>query len=114
MHKDLFTFSLPWVPVEIQNLHLTAKIKSPRIPLKKIPLGTSSPAAALKETRLCYFDNKPLETPVYDGLKLKSGNTFPGHAIIEEPTTTTVIPSGSICFVDDYGDYIIVKKYAVD
>jgi N-methylhydantoinase A len=114
MHKDLFTFSLPWVPVEIQNLHLTAKIKSPKIPVKKIALGTTSPLAALKERRLCYFDNQPVETPVYDGLKLKSGNTFPGNAIIEEPTTTTVIPLGSVCSVDDYGNYIVVKKYDVD
>jgi N-methylhydantoinase A len=114
MHKDLFTFSLPWVQVEIQNLHLTAKIKSPKIPVKKIPRGNSSPAAALKEMRICYFENKPVETPVYDGLKLKSGNIFPGQAIIEEPTTTTVIPAGSICSVDDYGDYIVVKKYEVD
>ena len=27
-HKELFTFSLPWVPIEMINLRLTVKIRS--------------------------------------------------------------------------------------
>ena len=109
MHKDLFTFSLPWVPVEIQNLRLTAKIRSPKIPIKKLERGSGEPSEAFRAKRRCYFGGKFKDTPIYEGYKLKAGNIIAGNAIIEEPTTTTVIPEGTICTVDDYGNYIVVR-----
>ncbi len=109
LHKELFTFSLPWVPIEITNLRLTAKVKSQKIPIEKIPAGALDSSAAMIRKRLCYLDGKFIETPIYDGLKLRAENTIPGNAIIEEPTTTTVIPAGNICTVDAYGNYIIKK-----
>ena len=33
-----------------------------------------------------------METPVYDGALLRAGNRFPGPALIEETTTTVVVP----------------------
>ena len=110
LHKDLFTFSLPWVPAEITNLRLTAKIRSPKIPVKKLKPGTNNPAPALKAKRQCYFDGKVLETPIYDGARLKAGNIIPGNAIIEEPSTTTVLPKGTLCSVDEYGNYVVTSK----
>ena len=110
MHKDLFTFNLPWVPVELTNLHLTAKIRPPKIPAQKIASGTQDPAAAFKGVRRCYFDNRSIDTPLYEGLKLKAGNIISGNAIIEEPASTTVIPVGTICTVDEYGNYILVRN----
>jgi N-methylhydantoinase A len=109
-HKELFTFSLPWVPIEIVNLRLTAKIKAQNIPIKKIAAGTSNPREALLRVKECNFNNKMVKTPIYDGLKLKSGNIIPGNAIIEEKTTTTVLPDNTVCTVDDYGNYIIERK----
>jgi N-methylhydantoinase A len=110
LHKELFTFSLPWVPIEMINLRLTVKIKSQKMPIKKIAAGTKDPSPALLGKRRSYFGNKFIETLIYDGLKLKAGNAIPGTAIIEEPTTTTVIPAGKICTVDAYGNYIIVTE----
>jgi N-methylhydantoinase A len=107
LHKELFTFSLPWVPIEIINLRLTVKIKSVKMPIKKIVTGTKDPSPALLKTRQCFFGKKFVETPIFDGLKIKAGNAIRGNAIIEEPTTTTVIPAGKICSVDAYGNYII-------
>jgi N-methylhydantoinase A len=109
LHNDLFTFSLPWVPVELLNLRLTAKVKSRKIPINKIAIGTADPSPALINRRKCYFDNSFVETNIYDGYKLKSGNVIPGNAIIEEPTTTTVIPAGNVCTVDEFGNYIILN-----
>ena len=110
LHKELFTFSLPWVPIEIRNVRLTAKVKSQKIPIRKIGEGTADAKEALKEKRQCYFESKWEETPIYNGLKLKAGNEIEGNAIIEEPTTTTVIPAGTICKVDAYGNYLIERK----
>jgi N-methylhydantoinase A len=107
LHKELFTFSLPWVPIEMINLRLTVKIKSQKIPINKIAPATKDPSPALLGKRLCYFNSRFIETSIYDGLKLKAGNTIKGNAIVEEPTTTTVIPAGKTCTVDAYGNYII-------
>jgi N-methylhydantoinase A len=107
LHKELFTFSLTWVPIEMINLRLIAKIKTKKIPISKIDAGNRDPSKALLRTRQSYFGNKFVPTRVYNGLKLKAGNKITGNAIIEEPTTTTVIPVGKICSVDAYGNYII-------
>jgi N-methylhydantoinase A len=110
LHKESFTFYLPWVPIEIINLRITAKLKSQKIPITRIAAGTKDPSMALIKRKHCYFDGKIVETPIYDGLKLKADNTIPGNAIIEETTTTTVIPAGNVCTVDDYGNYIVVRE----
>jgi len=47
---------------------------------------------------------------VYDGTKLLSGNVLKGPAIIEEPTTTVVIPESFTARVDDYKNYILRKQ----
>jgi N-methylhydantoinase A len=109
-HKEHYTFSLPWVPVELRNLRLTAKIKSAGIPLNKRPVDGADASKALINKRRCYFNSRWLETPIYDGTKLESGNLVSGNAIIEEATKTTVIPEGYTCRVDEYGDFIVSKN----
>jgi len=110
LHKELFTFSLPWVQVEIINLRLTAKIKTKKIPVTKTEAGNHDPSEALIKHNQCYFSNQYIKTPIYNGQKLKSGNVIMGNAIIEEPTTTTVIPNGYICKVDVYGNYVVISE----
>jgi N-methylhydantoinase A len=110
LHEELFTFSLPWVSVELINLRLIVKIKVSEIPVTEIGRGNTDPSPALLRTSQCYFNDKFVDTPIYDGLKLKGGNIIRGSAIIEEPTTTTVIPVDHDCLVDTYGNYIITKN----
>ena len=109
-HEKLYTFSLPWVPVELRNVRLIAKVAGKRLQVKKFAASTEDASRALKRKRSCYFENKYLETPVYDSEKLKAGNIIKGPAIIEVPTTTAVIPSNYQCKVDDYGNYIITRR----
>ena len=109
LHKELFTFGLPWVPVDIRNLRLIASVKSKKIEIRKIAEGTDNPLEAFKRKRNCFINGSFIETPIYDGTKLKSGNRIKGHAIIEDPTSTAVIPPGFSCSVDQYGNYIIAK-----
>ena len=49
-------------------------------------------------------------TAIYNGAHLQAGNFLSGPSIIEEPTTTVVIPEGFNCRVDGYGNYIIRKN----
>ncbi len=110
LHEELFTFSLPWVPMEMINVRLTAKVKSTKIPIERAPMGTADPSKALIKMTDCYFDNKCAATPVFDGLKLEAGNIIRGSAIIQEPTATTVIPANTVCRVDAFGNYIIMPE----
>lgn len=109
-HEELYTFALPWVPIEIRNLRLIAKVKGRKLSLAKIPKGGKASSKALKRKRTCYFDSKFVETPVYDSEKLEAGNMISGPAIIEVPTTTVVIPHDYQCRVDDYNNYIIMRR----
>ena len=109
-HRELYTFILSWVPIEIRNVRLIARVKGKKIALKRIPKGTKDVSKALKRKRMCLFGAKQVETPIYDSEKLKAGNTIAGPAIIEVPTTTAVIPPGYQCEVDDYNNYIITRR----
>jgi N-methylhydantoinase A len=109
-HRELYTFTLSWVPIEIRNLRLIARVKGEKIELHRIPKGTKDPSKAFKRKRTCLFSEQLVETPIYDSEKLKAGNIIVGPAIIEVPTTTAVIPFRYQCKVDDYNNYIITKR----
>ena len=110
LHEELFTFSLPWVSIELINLRLVVKIKATKIPITKIERGDADSSQAMLRISKCFSNNSYVDTPIYDGLKLRAGNIITGNAIIEEPTTTTVIPADYICSVDEYGNYVIGKS----
>jgi len=105
-HQELYTFSMPWVPVELRNLRLIAKSKGTKIQMATIGNGGGDIAAALKRTRPCCFNGSYKETNIYDAEKFRAGNVVSGPAVIEHPLTTTVVPEGWQCAVDQYGNYI--------
>ena len=42
---------------------------------------------------------------VYDGLALQPGNRLPGPAIVEQPTTTIVLPGDTVLNCDNWSNY---------
>lgn len=59
------------------------------------PLSPRSKHARDHKKRPAYFEGKRLLTPVYLGEHLSPGSRVLGPAIIEEPTTTIVLPPGA-------------------
>jgi N-methylhydantoinase A len=106
-HEELYTFALPWVSAELCNLRLIAKVGVRKAVMRKIARGTKDPTQALKRTRKCFSNGKFVNTKVYDSSRLKPGNIIAGLAIVEEPTTTVVIPKGFDCTLDEYENYVI-------
>ena len=108
-HEELYTFSMPWKPVEMLTLRL--KASSPRAPfsLPEVGAGTEDPSQALKRRRTCRFSGKDIDTPIYDGEKVLAGNVIQGPAVIEEVTTTVVIPETYACTVDKYKNYVLTR-----
>ena len=109
-HEELFTFSLPKVQIELRNLRLIASVKSEPIDLPKIEEVANQADDLVKRRRQCFFQGRFMDTPIYDGTQLGAGASIRGNAIIEEPTTTIVIPPGFICSIDRYGNYILRKE----
>jgi len=107
-HEAVFTFSMDWVPAEIRNLRLIAKVKAKEINLPRLETG-GDPSKALKRGRKCFFKGEFKETSIYDAAKLKAGNLVSGPAIVEEPTSTIVVPEGFHCTLDEYGNYLLRK-----
>lgn len=106
-HEALYTFSLPFLSVEFLTFRLLASAPKAPFRLREIEASTADPAQALKRYRKCLFNGTETETPVYDGEKLLAGNVIAGPAIIEEPTTTVVIPASFRCTVDGYKNYVL-------
>jgi N-methylhydantoinase A len=50
-----------------------------------------------------------LDTPAYDGMLLRPGHLLRGPAIIEERTTTIVVPAAFTCTIDERKNYVLQK-----
>ncbi|MEE2821714.1 MAG: hydantoinase/oxoprolinase family protein [Acidobacteriota bacterium] len=107
-HEELLLFSTPKNPVQFISLRLKAIGTMPNPHLKPISTGDSDPSSAIKSERECNF-GKPTQvvTPVYDSERLLAGNIIKGPSIIEEKTTTVVLPPLCHCTVGAFGDYVI-------
>lgn len=108
-HQALYTFHIPGKEIEMLNLRvkavgLTSKPRPPQLPLR----GTD-PSRALKRRRMAHFPEMGgyVDTPVYAAELLEPGHRIEGPAIVEEPTTTIVIPPGVTSRLDQYSTYIL-------
>ncbi|MGD0026071.1 MAG: hydantoinase/oxoprolinase family protein, partial [Xanthobacteraceae bacterium] len=107
-HEELFTFRMAWKPVELITLHLKATIQRAPFSLRA-SARSGGTAKAVKRERLCVFAGETVKTPVYDGEKLGDGDLLQGPAIIEEPTTSVVIPEGFRCAVDAFRNFLLTR-----
>ena len=109
-HEELFTFAMPARPVEILTLRLKATTPKAPFTLAEVASGGPDPSAALKRRRGCRFGGADVDTPVYDGDRILAGNVIAGPAVIEETTTTVVVPAAYVCTVDRYKNYILARR----
>ncbi|MXY76403.1 MAG: hydantoinase/oxoprolinase family protein [Acidimicrobiia bacterium] len=112
-HYDLYTFNMPWQGVELLTFRLRATVPKAPFELHRIPEGGPDPSAALKSHRDCWFGGERVPTPIFDGGRLKAGNQVVGPAIIEEPTTTVVVPGSFTATVDAQRSYHLNRDGAV-
>ena len=109
-HFDLYTFNMPWQGVELLTFRLRATVPRAPFELQRIAEGGPDPSAALKAHRKCWFDGTAVRTPIFDGGRLLAGNRISGPAIIEEPTTTVVIPKSYVATVDAQRSYHLARS----
>jgi N-methylhydantoinase A len=110
-HRRRYTFALEGTPVQIVNVRVTATA-----PIARPALGASlvdSAGDPCKGTRLVAFGDAPLSARVYDRALLPAGFAVEGPAIVEEPSTTTLVHPGQRLTVDALGNLIIAPVRSV-
>ncbi len=102
-HRRLFSYNLPDQPAEALHWRLTAVGRTERPSSEK--RMTHSSRSVESKRRQVVFGGGKIEAPVFDGARLAPSMTVHGPAIVEEPTTTIVIPPQWRLSVNDFGDY---------
>lgn len=108
-HEELYAYR-DEVETEMINVRVAACGKV--VPPTRKPErggGESDAARFLKGTRSAYFEQADgfVATSIYDGDAMSVGTVVLGPAIIEESTTTVVVPPGARVDVTGFGDYLM-------
>ncbi len=106
MHERLYGVRFH-VPVELVALRVVATGATPSVDEAVPDAKGGDIAAALMETRPCYFDGAFVPTPNYDRARLAVGARVEGPAIIRQYDTTTVLLPRHYAEVDSHGNLLI-------
>ena len=109
-HERLYTYASRGDPTETVNLRVRGLGKVSRPGLRRLELGEAKDA--YKGARPVYFREAGgfLDTQIYDRERLGAGSVLEGPAIIDERTSTTLVPKGFNAKVDDYGNIILRRS----
>jgi N-methylhydantoinase A len=104
-HRIRYGHSTPGAPVEFVNLRLAGfgRIAGEAAPFRA-PSEALDPVAG---TRQATFAGAVVDTKVLHRDRLRPGDEFPGPLVIEEQSSTTVVPPGCTMTVDDLGNLLI-------
>ncbi len=91
-HQRLYVYSDPDEPIEVVNLRLAAVGRVPRVQLMGSTTAGEGAPQPTTARRVVFPGRGSLETAIYDRHRLAPGASFHGPALIEERTSTTVIP----------------------
>ena len=105
-HEALYTFAMPWRETEFLTFRLRATVPRANFRIRKIAAGGADASGAIKRERRCMWSGQMIDTPIYPGEILQAGNHLPGPAVIEEQTTTVLIPHNFVGEVDANRNFI--------
>ncbi|GAA4329657.1 hydantoinase/oxoprolinase family protein [Pigmentiphaga soli] len=107
VHVREYGYDIPGRAVEIVNCRLQAIGKVPRAPLSQVEAGSRE--AARSGRRDVYFGASHgwVQTDIYARERLPVDEPIEGPAIVDEMSSTTVIPPGDVFRVDAIGNLVI-------
>jgi N-methylhydantoinase A len=106
-HDTLYGYSMPGAAIELINLRVSARGVTDKPEFARAEHVGEDPSAAHRSQRQAYFDGELIDVPVYDALRLANGNVVPGPAIVDQPTTTIVVPTGFQLVCDHYNNFLM-------
>lgn len=112
LYRERYAFFFAGEPIEIVNIRLTGLGHNRPIDLPGGARSGSDPSRALKEVRpVCFESAGFIETAIYERSRLSPGMIIDGPALIEEQTSSTLVPPGSRAEVlDDLGLVIPIDE----
>jgi len=106
-YENQYGYSLPQQPVEFLTFYLKATRARRRFELGTPGENSREIEQARRGRRRCLFADGSMELFVYDGDALRPGHRFVGPALVDDPTTTVLIPDGFTCEVDRHGHLVM-------
>ncbi|MFH1122409.1 MAG: hydantoinase/oxoprolinase family protein [Pseudomonadota bacterium] len=108
-HEITYGHAASREPVEIVNLRVGAVGKVEKI-MVRYPRAQGQPSE--KTRKRVFFSDADgwVDCPVYDRATLPVGYQLQGPAVIEEHTSTTVVPPHWICSIDTYTNIILDRR----
>jgi len=107
-HETLYAHHDPEEKTFTSNLKLAAFGKVAQVMHKTIGTGVKDPRTYQKGTRDVWFEETGyIATPIYDGDGMLAGAEAKGPCIIEQRTTTIVVPPEFSVEVTEYGDFMM-------
>ena len=111
LHDKLYAYSSEAENLQLVNLRVTAIGKTPELRPVREALNPGDGSRGLKQSRPVYYPGIGfVEANIYERDRLQPGDSFPGPAIVEEKISSTVIPPGYSCLVDEYRNLIITLR----
>lgn len=106
-HQRIYSYSDEREAVEIMALRLAAIGQVPKLNLI-VADGADSPTTEAKQRREVFFPGHHfIETDIFERESLITGQSFRGPCLVEERTSTTVIPPGWNGLIDRYRNIIV-------
>lgn len=109
-HRVRYGHSTPGAPVEFVNLRVAAMGRiAAATPTYRPPAEAGDP---LLGRRGVVFDGTTHDTPVLLRQHLRPGDRHDGPVVIEEDSSTTVVPPGHVAALDELGNLLITRASA--
>ena len=94
--------------IEIVTFVVTGFAATAKAELPKIASATGQ--ATPKSRRRVWFNDRWIDTPIYDRVVLRAGDTLDGPALVEEEASVTVVSPNFCLTVDGWGNLEIRKR----
>ena len=108
-YEKMYSYSMNWRAAEFLTFRL--KVTAPRRPVQMAASERTSAGVetARRGSRSCLFqgDAWRADTPVYDWDRMEPGHTLAGPALVDDRTTTVLVPPGFSCEVDPYRNLVL-------
>ncbi len=106
LHYKAYTFNLT-DPTEVVSIRIVAFGKVKKHPPRPVKASRNKRAKPVK-SRSVYLDESGFKRlPVYSRESIPIGAKIRGPAIIEEPTSTTILKKGNLMTNDKYGNLVL-------
>jgi len=105
-HRRIFSVDDPASPIEFLNWTGRVSVSLPQQAAARVETG-GAPTAPVGTRRALFDEHAAHDAAVYRGDRIRAGDAIAGPAIVEEATTTLVLPPGTRARLMPSGSYLV-------